>query len=99
MRFVRHSMRLELVLTLVALAVLLNAAFDTMRLAAEHAGLYAIHVAQEPPIQEIVRLRGQVETLAGETALLADSGNANARAVVEEMQRQGVTLHPPSGGK
>jgi hypothetical protein len=35
--------------------------------------------------------------MAGETATLADKGNANALQVVEQMRRQGIALREPRG--
>jgi hypothetical protein len=51
--------------------------------------------AQEPTVQESVRVRQQLETLAAKTAQLAADGNESAKTVVDQMKRQGVTLGPP----
>lgn len=50
---------------------------------------------QEPAVQEAARLRHQLETLAGKTAQLAAEGNEGAKAVIDQMKRQGVVLTPP----
>jgi len=50
---------------------------------------------QEPTVQEAIRLRQQLEALAGKTAQLAAEGDEGAKAVFEQMKRQGVTLTPP----
>jgi hypothetical protein len=47
---------------------------------------------------EVAKVNAQLDTLATETARLAAAGNSDARAVVDEMQRQGVTLRPPAEG-
>jgi hypothetical protein len=51
--------------------------------------------SQEPAVQQGVKLRQRVEALAGGTAQFAADGNENAKAIVEEMKRQGVTLSQP----
>jgi F0F1-type ATP synthase membrane subunit b/b' len=50
---------------------------------------------QEPGVQEALRLRQQLETLAGKTAQLAAEGNENAKTVIDQMKRQGIVLTPP----
>ena len=45
-------------------------------------------------MQESIRLRQQLETLAAKTAQLAADGDEGARTVVDQMKRQGVTLTP-----
>jgi hypothetical protein len=50
---------------------------------------------QEPTVQEATRLRQQLETLAGKTAQLAAEGNEGAKAVIDQMKRQGIMLTPP----
>jgi hypothetical protein len=47
---------------------------------------------QEPALQEAVKLRQQLETLAGKTAALAADGDEGAKTVVEQMKRQGVNI-------
>ena len=46
-------------------------------------------------MQEAVKLRQQLETLAGQTVKLAADGDEGAKTVVDQMKRQGVTLNPP----
>jgi hypothetical protein len=51
--------------------------------------------SQEPAVQESMKLRQQLETLAGKTAQLAAEGDESAKSVVEQMKRQGIALAPP----
>lgn len=51
--------------------------------------------AQEPSVQEAIRLRQQLETIADKTVRLAGEGDEGAKSVIEQMKRQGVTLTPP----
>jgi hypothetical protein len=50
---------------------------------------------QEPAAQEAIKLRQKLEGLAGKTAQLAADGDEGAKAVVDQMKRQGITLSPP----
>lgn len=51
--------------------------------------------SQESVMLEAVRLRQQLETLAGKTAQLASEGDEGAKTVVDQMKRQGINLSPP----
>lgn len=51
--------------------------------------------SQEPIVQEGIKLRQQLEMLAGKTAQLAADGDEGAKNVVDQMKRQGVTLTSP----
>jgi hypothetical protein len=51
---------------------------------------------QEPSVQEAIKLRQQLETLAAKTARLAAEGDEGAKTVVDQMKRQGVTLTSPN---
>jgi len=51
--------------------------------------------SQEPTVQEGIKLRQQLEMLAGKTAQLAADGDEGAKNVVDQMKRQGVTLTSP----
>ena len=88
----------EPALALVALVLLLVAVLETAQLATQYETLSGVRVTQEPTLSEAGRVRRQLDALAGETARLAASGNADAQAVVDEMRRQGITLRPPAGG-
>jgi hypothetical protein len=51
--------------------------------------------SQESSVQEAIKLRQQLETLAGKTAQLAADGDESAKTVVDQMKRQGIALTPP----
>jgi len=81
--------------TVMALAFFLAIAFQTFQLVREHSNLEAAYAGQQAPIQQVLQVRQETEALAGDTAALADRGNANAKTAVEEMRRQGITLREP----
>jgi hypothetical protein len=84
--------RLFLPLGLLVLGFVLMVGFQTAQLIRERGNLFEIQLAQEPTVQEGGKLRQQLDSLAKKTAALADAGNANAKAVIEEMRRQGITI-------
>jgi hypothetical protein len=86
--------RLQLPLALVVLGFFLMVAFQTVQLVREHGHIGDVRAAQEPTIQEGLKLRQQLDSLATKTAQLADAGNANAKAIIEALRRDGITVKP-----
>lgn len=87
------GLQLPLILAVVALFVLM--AFQTAEAVHDRGALSDLRRSQEPTVQEAVKLRQQLETLAGATAKLAADGDEGAKTVADQMKRQGVTLNPP----
>ncbi|HEY3910552.1 MAG TPA: hypothetical protein VGM07_11760 [Stellaceae bacterium] len=83
-----------LILVVVSLFVLM--AFEAGQAIHDRTALAALQRAQQPSMEQAAKLRQQLQTLAGETAALAASGDAGAQRVVEQMKRQGVTLSVPN---
>ena len=88
-------MTMSRALIVLAAAFFLATAFQTYELIREHANLQAAQAGQETPLQQALQMREETEALAGDTAALADKGNANAKQVVDVMQQQGIALHAP----
>jgi hypothetical protein len=80
---------------IVILSFFVLMAFETGHAIHERGALSDLRRSQEPTVQESIRLRQQLETLAAKTAQLATDGDEGAKAVVDQMKRQGVTLTPP----
>lgn len=75
--------------------------FQSYQLVHEHDALKKLHANQEALVQNAVKLRTQLDGIAGDTQRLANAGNANAQALVNELRRRGVTINaetPPVGG-
>jgi len=70
-------------------------AFETGYAVHDRGALAEQQRLQEPTVQEAVKLRQKLEALAGKTAQLAADGDDGAKAVVDQMRRQGVNLSPP----
>jgi hypothetical protein len=87
------SLQLPVILVVVSLFVFM--AFETGQTIHDRSALAELRRAQEPAVQEAIKLRQQLETLAGKTAQLAAEGDEGAKEVVEQMKQQGVTLAPP----
>ena len=85
----------QLPLVFVLLSIFLLVVFQTYQSLRDRSSLSELRSAQETTVQEGVKVRQQLETLARETAKLAADGDAGAREVADLMQRQGVKLTPP----
>ena len=70
-------------------------AFETGYAIHDHDGLAEQKRLQEPTVQEAIKLRQKLEGLAGKTAQLAADGDEGAKAIVDQMKRQGIALSQP----
>jgi hypothetical protein len=90
---VERELRVPIILVIIALFVLM--AFETGQAIHDRGALSDLQRSQEPTLQEAIKLRQQLETLAAKTARLAAEGDEAAKAVVDQMKRQGISLGPP----
>ena len=88
-----EALALPLILIVVALFVLM--AVETAQAIHDHGALAELIQAQQPTIDQAVKVRQQLQSLAGKTAELAAAGDPGAKSVVEQMKAQGVTLGVP----
>ena len=88
-------------LLLGGLALLGWLAFQAQQLMAEHQNLQTAYASQQQTVDNAGKLRASLDVLAADTQRLADSGNPNARALVDELKKRGVTINsantPPAG--
>jgi hypothetical protein len=84
---------------LIALALVLWLVFQTVQLATERQQLGVASADLEPQERSATELRASLDALATATAELAAGGNANARVVVEELRKRGITIHPARAGQ
>jgi len=82
-------------IAIVVVAVFVLVLSQTVQLVSDHGTLTDVRASQETTVRESLKLRQQLETLAGKTAQLALDGDETARAIVDEMRRQGVNMTPP----
>lgn len=80
-------------LLLGGIALLMSFAYQTYQLWVEGSALQAAHAGQQQTVDNAARLRASLDAIAADTQRLADSGNANARLLVEELRRRGITIN------
>ena len=78
--------------SLVVVSFFVLLAFETGYAIHDRQALAQQRQSQEPVVQEAVKLRQQLETLASKTGQLAAEGDEGAKAVVEQMKRQGINI-------
>jgi hypothetical protein len=83
---------------LLLVAWLLWSGFQTLQLLRERTNLSTLYANQEPTIQTAQQMRQQLDAIAAGTRRLADAGNPQARAVVQELARRGVQINPGQSG-
>ena len=91
-----QATEVSLPLILVVLSLFLLLAFQTYQAIRDRNALSNLRASQEQTVQESMKLRHQLETLAGDTAQLAADGDASAQAIVDQMKKQGIALNPPA---
>ena len=79
---------------LIALAIVVWLAFQCLQLVLEQRQLTLAQANQESQYQAATKLRAALDGVATATAKLATDGNANARVVVDELRKRGVTIRP-----
>jgi hypothetical protein len=79
-------------LLLVVLSLLAWLAFQGVQLGLEQRQLKLAQSSLEAQHEAALKLRSALDTLATATAKLAAEGNANARVVVEELRKRGITI-------
>ena len=84
-------------LLLLAAALVVWFGFQTYQLASESHQLTLLHAGQEAQIEAAGKVRASLDTVAAATARLADGGNVNARILVAELRRRGITINPAAG--
>jgi len=87
------GLQVPVILVVVALFVLM--AFETGQAVHDRGTLSDLLRSQEPTVQEAIKLRQQLDSLAGKTAQLAADGDEGAKSVVDQMKREGVSLNRP----
>ncbi len=86
-------------LGILALAMLVWSAAVAWNQMAESSRLKDVRANQETLVQNSQKLRASLDALASETAKLAAQGNPNAKLLVDELAKRGITINPnaPAG--
>ena len=77
---------------LISLSLLSWLAFQGAQLVREQQQLKQAHAGLDAQYQAATKLRAALESLGTATAKLAADGNANARTVVEQLRKRGITI-------
>ena len=85
---------LALPVFLLALAFFLLTAFQCQQLMIDHSALKRAHAAQEEGVKQSKLIQEKLDAIATGTLELAEKGNKNARAIVENMKARGITINP-----
>ena len=83
-------------LLLAGLALLGWLGFQAQQQYAERQILQSAYASQQQTVDSAGKLRASLDVLAADTQRLADSGNPNARALVDELKKRGVTINSAS---
>ena len=84
---------------LLALAFVAWLAFQAVQLVMERQQLGLAKANLEQQEQGATKLRASLDAVATSTAKLAADGNANARVIVEELRKRGVTINPAGASR
>ena len=84
---------------LASLALLGWSGFQSIQLFKERQALQAAYASQQQTVDNAAKLRASLDAIAADTQRLADSGNANAKLLVDELRKRGITIStaPKSG--
>ena len=81
-------------LLLLVIAAVAWPAFQCYQLVNERQGLATVHDNQTRQFEDAGKLRTSLDSLARETAILADKGNPGAKLIIGELAKRGVTINP-----
>ena len=82
-------------LALTVISIFLMVGFRTIELVEERHSLSELRELQNNPVAETLKLRRRFDALAAGVAELAASGDSTAKAVIDEMRREGIQLPLP----
>ncbi|HXJ00320.1 MAG TPA: hypothetical protein VNH44_03805 [Micropepsaceae bacterium] len=77
------------------LAFLVVVGFQSFQLVRDRIALLDLRTAQEPTVQQGLKLRQQVDSIASGIAQLASAGDVSAQAIINDLRRQGIMVRPP----
>jgi hypothetical protein len=89
-----RSFHVPLLIGLIALAIFF--AFQTFELARAHGQLVQLREGQTAAVADGEKIHGQFDSLAGATATLAQKGDPDAKTIVAEFGRRGITFRAPA---
>lgn len=85
-------------LLLGALALLGWLGYQTHLLLVERSALQAAHASQQQTVDSAGKLRLSLDALAADTQRMAEAGNPNAKLLVDELRKRGITINAAATG-
>lgn len=85
-----------LVISLIAFVLFLSLGFQTVQILRDRDSLHQFMSQQDKPLEDSRKVQAQVSALALGTKKLADGGDKNAAAIIERMQKLGITVGGPA---
>ena len=76
-----------------ALALLGWLGFQTWQFYGERQALQTVYASQQQTVENSSKLRASLDALAADTQRMADSGNSNAKLLVDELKKRGITIN------
>ena len=89
------SLGVFLPLLIMAVTLVVQIFFQNGQIRRERELLATQWAQQRGPMEEAQKLRNQLQSIAGATAVLAKEGNANAILIRDQLAAQGITIKPP----
>lgn len=80
-------------LLLASLALLGWLGFQTWQLMNDRQALQAGYASQQQTVESSGKLRTSLDALAADTQRMADGGNPNAKLLVDELRKRGITIN------
>jgi hypothetical protein len=74
-------------------AALVWSVFQFYQLRLEHGTLTTLRANQDTLFGQSQKVRSTLDALATQTKRLADGGNANAKLVIDELRKRGITIN------
>ncbi|MCB1874481.1 MAG: hypothetical protein KDH88_00740 [Chromatiales bacterium] len=91
-----QASNLKFPILVMAVSLLLIVIGQTPALWDERLRLKSAYEDLRPTYEQAQKLRGQLNTIATETALLAEQGNPNAKVLLERMRGLGLKISRPN---
>ncbi len=83
----------QLPLLLVIITLLIWSIFQTVQLFNERLSINTVYDNQENVIADAIKMRNQLNVISAGTKRLAEQGNANAQAIVEQLAKNGISIN------
>src|ERR1700761_6583237 len=85
-------------ISLVSFVVFLFLAFQFTQVMRDRDAMHQALAQQDKPMEDVTKLQNQLNALAIGTQRLADGGNKDAKAIIDRMNKLGISVNMPPGG-